>query len=287
MPTVYKGTLIMRFSPTDPQGALIAGRVAGFSENYWFAQQPTVQNLGKLGGNRMSVACPDISVVGYRVTPYTLNVGSNRLTPQPSTVYAAYYAGKYLGQTNTPEDCLRMTAKSANNKWTMFLHAIPDDVISSGNYIQQNAFVAVLTIFKQTLLGQVNQSIPVSWVGRDNSQPTARVLSVNGAAGTLVASADTGTPVGTGFIRLLRVYAEGGIPIRGSFLVTAKAAVGNTWVYTLQGLPNLTAVFPSGTIRNDVINTAQCQSVQEILVAGRKVGRPTGVYRGRRAKQRA
>jgi hypothetical protein len=288
MPTIYKGTLIMRFSPADPNGALIAGRVAGFSENYWFAINPTKQNLDRLSNNRMGVACPDISVVGYRVTPYTLNVGSNRLQPQPSTVYSTYSQGKYVGFTNSPEDCLRMSAKSANNKWTMYLHAVPDDVVSSGNYVQVNAFVGFLTGFKSALLGQLANTIPVQWVGRDNSQPTFRVLSVNGPAGTMVASGDTGTAVGTGFVRFLRVYALGGLPIRGSFLCTAKVAgAGGTFTYTLQGLPDLVATLPSGTCRNDVINTAQMQNVQEVLVAGRKVGRPTGVYRGRRAKIRA
>jgi hypothetical protein len=286
MPTLYKGTLIMRFSPIDPQGALIAGRVAGFSENYWFASNPQLINLQKLGINRMAAACPDISIVGYRVTPYTLNVGSNQLLPLPSTVYSGYIPGKYLGNTNTPEDCLRMAARSANTKWTMFLHAVPDAVIDSGSYVQVNTFVTALTLFKNSLLGTIAQTIPVSWVGRDNTQVSVRVLSVNGPTNTLVAAADTGAAVGTGFIRLRRVYAEGGIPIKGSFLVTGKVIAGGVVTYTLQGLPQLVAVFPSGTCRNDIINTAQMQSVTEILVAGRKVGRPTGVYRGRRSKVR-
>jgi hypothetical protein len=223
------------------------------------------------------------------MTPYTYTV--NRLQPLPSTAGALPLQGNFDEDgTNSPEDCLRIGCTAGViAKWTMFLHAIPDNLIGSNQYLPVPAFTQALNAWLNLAKGGARPALPaMSWVGRDKTQPSVRVLSVNPIAGTIVTSGNTNAVAGTNFIRLHRVYADTGVPIQGTFFVIGPITVGAGGVYTypVQGLPALTCSVPRGTARNDLLATSPLTNAVANILSERKVGRPSLLFRGRRSKQR-
>jgi hypothetical protein len=290
MPTVYKYSLVFNFQPDVLQGAVTPPHLGGFSENYWYANPLTQAQVTALATARAQMLSYDVSIVGWRTTPYVYTV--NRLQPQPSTAGALPLQGDFDEKgTNSPEDCLRIAAVAGVlAKWTMFLHAIPDDLIESNQYIPNRAFNLALAAWLNLSKGGAAPQLPaMSWVGRDKTQPLVRVLSVNPIAGTIVTSGNTGAVAGTNFIRLHRVYADTGVPIQGTFFVVGPVTIGAGGVYTypVQGLPALTCSVPRGTARNDLLATAPLTLATASILSERKVGRPSLLFRGRRSKQRS
>jgi hypothetical protein len=126
------------------------------------------------------------------------------------------------------------------------------------------------------------------WFGRDPTQVAQRVLAINGPAGTILTQGSLTITPNADFIRLRRVYSDLGVPIKGTFYCTAAVNNANgSWTYTVVGLPDLTLSSPSGTARRDLLASQAMVGFTVKLYASRKVGRPFGLYRGRRSKVRA
>jgi len=291
MPSIYKATLLFRFRPdTAVQGTLIPGRVAGWSESFWFQQPLTATQFTVLGNTRVKMCAPDVQIVGWRQTRY--DYAGNRLTPYHAQVGTLAMTGKSSGDTNSPEDTLRIRVSAAGVPitFTQYLHAIPDDLIESGEYVQSNQFVGNMNSWVTLLTGQLAGSPGAYWLGRDPTQVSQRVVAVSGNPAnplTIRTQASINITPGADYIRLRRVYDDAHKPIKGTFLCTAAAVqVDGTWLYTVIGLPNQTRSTPSGTARKDVILVSQVTAYQPVLLSSRKVGRPTSLYRGRRTSSR-
>lgn len=286
MPTINKLSLIFRFQQSTDITPLIAPRTAGWTESFWVGALPNQVLIGTFATARAALMCPDCAITGFRITPYTY--AGNKIQPGKSSVGTYYVAGKFNDYTNSPDDTLRMrcTAGGIPVTFTMFLHAIPDKVISSGSFIQDNNFQRFLGSFTDWITGQ--RGLPASqWLGRDPTRPSQQVVSVNIVAGTLVTAQPVAGAIAGQYLRLRRVYDDSGNPIKGSFFIVGVVVNANgTATYTLQGLPNLTRTTPSGTARQDLIAQSSITLYNPQLIASRKVGRPSLLYRGRRGKTR-
>jgi hypothetical protein len=295
MPTMYKHSFIFRFNPDIAAGApLIANRDGGWTENLWYQNPLTVDQMDYMMTKRTNLLCRDITCLGWRQTPYDY-IG-NKLIPKHGAVGSFFKAGKFGGWTNSPDDALRLQCVSAGAlaTWTQFLHAVPDNVIKSASFIQDDDFAPALQVWFQILQGRGPGAgrVPVPpacfWLGRDPSQVAQRVLSVNSVAGHITTQASTGAAKNVDYLRLRRVFDDNGLPIKGTFFVTdvINNADGSV-TYAVNGLPPLNRTTPSGTARKDLIATSALAACDARLLASRKVGRPTSLYRGRRAKIRA
>jgi hypothetical protein len=289
MPTINKASLIFRFSSAITiASALTPPRAGGWTESFWFSTPLTQAQFAAFATARAAIMCPDCQVVGWRQTPYSWTL--NKLLPGKSSVGTVFAAGKFTGQTNSPDDTLRVRglALAGQVAWTIFLHAIPDDVIDSAAYIQNNTFQTALNLIFAALKGQGTTLPAIQWLGRDPTQQSQQVQSVNGPGGTITTLVGLTGVVAGQYIRLHRVYDDLGNPIRGTFIVTNVVVnVNLTVTYTVLGLPDLVRSTPSGTARRDVIGTGAVTALQPVLLSSRKIGRPSSLYRGRRAKQRA
>jgi hypothetical protein len=288
MPTIYKTSFIFQFAPSPDVQSALAGRVAGWTENFWHQQKLTVAQITALATKRATMLGDnDCIISGWRITPYTYT--GNKLVPGHSSVGSLLIGGKSGGVVNSPDDALRMEASADGIPitWNFFLHAIPDVVISSGRYVPTVGFTRNLGIFMSYLTGTAGGIPPAYWLGRDPTQVAQRVLSVNGTTGVVKVQAPLGVVANADFIRLRRVFSDEGLPIKGTFLCTLVVVnLDGSVSYTLSGLPVLSRSTPSGTARKDVINVGVMSGAEPRLLASRKVGRPTALYRGRRAKIR-
>jgi hypothetical protein len=289
MANINKATLLFQFRPDviATPAALLAGRVGGFSESWWVQAALDVNQLAKWASMRMAMMCPDCLCIGYRFTPYTYE--KNQLQPGHAQVGSFQIPGKSPGETNAPTDTLRIRCEASGQRvtWTEYLHAIPDDNIESGLFIKTDYFDARIKAWFQSLQGIGANSFGTTfWLGRDNLQQSSQVLGVNGATGVIT----TATPivgVGVGdYVRFRRVYDDFGMPIKGSFYVTAVAIGAQSSTYTLAGFPTQSRTRPSGTVRKDLIATSALTAAYWVLLSSRKIGRPTLLYRGRRGKVR-
>jgi hypothetical protein len=288
MANIYKLSLIFRFQaePGAP-GVIVGGRIGGWTENFWFPSLLPNAAIAVVAVKRAALLCPDCAVIGWRQTPYTYT--NNKLLPGKSTVGTFFSAGKQAGTTNSPEDTMRCQAVATNPpvSWNMNLHAIPDDLIESAQFLQNNNFQIPFANWVTTLLGQTANVPQAYWLGRDPTQQAQRVLTVNGNASTLSCATVANVVPGVSYLRLRRVYDDNGNPIKGSFFVTAAAApVLGITTYTLAGLPGLNRTTPSGTCRLDLIATGPMTGLSYRSLSERKIGRPTLLYRGRRARSR-
>lgn len=287
MALIYKTSLIFRFSPSqDIFNVKSAGRVGGWTESLWFPNKLTEAQIAKLANARAGMMGADCEIVGWRITPYTY--AGNRMIPgkaQPGVLSVVGGIGTF---TNSPNDALRiqMTAGAIPATFTYFIHAMPDDSIDSGQYIEGPPFTNKFNLWASGLVAGIDAGTPPLWVGRDPTQIAQRVLSFDGATSKLTTEAATGAAAPADFIRLRRVYDDNNNPVVGAFRVSALVNNGDGSVtYTLAGFPNKTRTTPSGTARKDLINSSVITSIDIRLLAERKVGRPTSQYRGRAVKR--
>lgn len=298
MPTINKLTLIFAFRPLEEIQSTVANRVAGFSESFWYESILTVNAINAIANARVSMMCPDGYITGWRQTPYTY--AGNKLLPGKTRVGTLYLGGGQPGATNSPDDCLRISCNALGGQvvFNQFLHCIPDDNVDSATFVDTAAFTKAFSQWVKLQTGQNPAAPGAWWLGRDPTQPSQIVVGLQQGPTVLTTAASIGVAAGD-YIRLRRVYSDTGAPIKGSYLCTAAAQVGAgpMWAYTLLGLLSVTRSTPSGTARKDLINAgaiavppgspAGTQAMNIALYASRKVGRPFGVYRGRRSKQRA
>ena len=123
------------------------------------------------------------------------------------------------------------------------------------------------------------------------NNPESRVVSITSAdpvthASVIITQSATGAAVGD-YIILRRVRDDDGIPVQGSYLVSAIGASGGFTAYTVANGPTQTVTTPNGTARTDKLVLATYTGGQPNRLVARKVGRPFQQYRGRRSRQRA
>jgi hypothetical protein len=287
MALVYKTTLLFRFQPSQELfNVAVAGRVGGWSESLWFANKLTEVQIGKLANSRAGMMGADCEIVGWRITPYTYI--RNKMIPGKAQPGLLRVNGGLATFTNSPNDALRvqMTAGTIPATFTYFIHAMPDDTIDSGQFIEGPPFTPKFNLWASGLLAGADTGTPPLWVGRDPTQIAQRVLSFDGPTKVLVTEGSTGALDPADFIRLRRVYDDANNPLTGSFRVASLVNNGDGTVsYTLAGFPNRTRTTPSGTARKDIISSAPITSLDIRLLAERKVGRPTSQYRGRAVRR--
>ena len=122
------------------------------------------------------------------------------------------------------------------------------------------------------------------------NNPESRVVSITPAdavthASVITTQSATGAAVGD-YIILRRVRDDVGIPVKGSYLVSAIGATGNFTAYTVVNGPEQTVTKPNGTCRTDKLTLAAYSGGQPNRLVARKVGRPFQQYRGRHSKRR-
>jgi hypothetical protein len=291
MATIVKLTLVANFSGSPPGARFSPARQGGFTENFWLATAPTPAQINLWATLRASLMSVDSQFVGYRITPYTY--AGNKATPGHAQIGYLEVGGKtpYGSTCNSPEDAFRIRCNAAApyfSAFTQFLHSMPDAVIDSTVYQPNNAYTTQMNAWLNALTGQSRSGLVPLWFGRDPTQASARVVAVNDPANTITTiGAVQNVNVGS-YIRLRRVYAAPGAPIKGTFLVTlitAPVVPAVNYVYTVVGLPDLVASTPSGTCRNDLLASATIANAVTSIMAERKIGRPTLLFRGRRSKQ--
>jgi hypothetical protein len=288
MPAIRKFTLIFGFEP-DPLawGVEAPGRAGGWSESYWITQPTTRQQRQIWAEQRAGMLATDCAVIGYRETPYIYN--GNKLIPGHATVGTIINGGALAAGTNSPDDALRIraTAGAVPVSWFLWLHAVPDDCIQSGQFTPSNEYKNALQVYLTSLTGQGLIGQQIQWLGRDPTKVSQRVLSVDPQLQHITTQVTLGAVAGQDFIRLRRVYDDNNIPIQGTYFVVAVVNNANGSVtYTVQGLPAQTRTTPSGTARVDSISSSNCTFCEVSSLGERKVGRPTSLRRGRRTKVR-
>jgi hypothetical protein len=288
MPAIKKFTLLFGFNP-DPQawGVEVAGRSGGWSESWWFPNSLNGADRTTLAETRAGLMTTDCGIVGWRETPYTYN--GNKLIPGHADVGALFVRGALGGQVNSPDDALRIRGRAAAVpiSWYWWIHAIPDYVIQSAQYVPDPIFELAWERFRTNLQGGGILTQVAQWLGRDATQIAARVTKIDGVAKTVTTQQTTGAIAGVDFLRMRRVYDDQNLPIQGTFFVTLVTPnPDGTVTYTLQGFPNRSRTTPSGTARVDKIAVSPMTSNAITLVGERKVGRPSSLRRGRRTKVR-
>jgi hypothetical protein len=278
MPTRMQLLFDVTTDPTNKTAA--SSHSGGWSEGFWFStplsNAPTLAGL--LGALRSVLLGQEITIVGWRVENFTFS--GNRLIPGGASSGVLNLPGAAL-PIASPQICLSCNGQASgvpnNNRFT--LRGIPNAVVANGEYQPLPSYSTALTnYFAALTVGSIG------FVGRNKAGSNARVMSVTAGGVVTLNSAIGGVP-GTDFLRLNRVYADNGLPIKGSYLITNIA--GGTQ-YTLAGLiPPGPRTTPSGTARVDSIQFFSYGSIVPGRLGVKKIGRPFQGYRGRRSHARA
>jgi hypothetical protein len=270
-------------NPPNPQYAI--PHTGGWSESFW---SPTIafftsQVLAAYGNVRANLLPGQASIVGFRQSLYT--VAGNKLLPGGVSTLKRLIAGNSQNITDLPQVSLEIAglAAGAINGNRFRLGAIPDSMMTNGEYQPTPAFAGQVTSYLNLLSGRVTingVNIPaVGFVGRDLAQPTTAVNAV--ANGVVTLRQNIGGQVNVDFLRLHRVVDIAGNPLRGSYLITGI----NGNAYTLQGLPLQVVTKPNGTARLDRIGVFQYAALNVSRAVVKKVGRPFQSYRGRQSNR--
>jgi hypothetical protein len=261
---------------TDPADRTTASaHSGGWSEGLWYTSSsgPSSQLRQLIFTYRAILSSQEVSIVGYRLEQFT--IAGNKLLPGGTSSAKVLFPG--LGvPMDAPQIGLQLGGVGVGgvNTNRIVLRGLPDNVVMFGEYQPVPSYKGAVT----TWANYVIQS-GAGFIGRDKTQPSARVNNI--AAGVVTLAANVGGVQGVDYLRFNRVYNAQGLPVKGSYLITNIA--GN--VYTLQGL-NQTLILPSGSARLDRIAFFAYESIKPGRLVSKKVGRPFEQYRGRRSKSR-
>lgn len=250
----------------------------GWSESHWVntPANVTIADIRALAQPRANLLSSLASITGYRIQSFSI-VG-NKLIPEGSRSGRILIPGGSQAGLNMPQDALSifMTASGAVNVSRQSLRGMPDDYIVNGEFTPNTGYLSRVRTYMNALVNQ-------GWkfVGRDRTVPNARVLAI--AAGVVTLAGPVGGVANNSFLRLNRVFDQNGLPVKGTFLITAIA--GN--LYTVNGLGTTVVNVPSGTARIDQIAVFQYGSGEIGRTQVRKIGRPFEQYRGRASRRKA
>jgi hypothetical protein len=273
---------------TSPQNRSTAvARTGGWSESFWSASDPSalVNFRTFLGGARTILLPLAASLVGFRVSSYT--IAGNRLVPGTSQTAKIFGPGSPSFTVDAPQISLELNGQGVGvlNTNKFRIGCIPDEVVQQGEFAPTPFFAAALTNYQQVLLGvtPAGNFAPLGFIGRDLTQPSVRIVGIAANVVTTFGPVP-GIVNGSTFIRFHRAYDVDGLPIKGTYLVTAGAG---TNALTLTGFTGQTMTKPSGLVRLDALAFQAFQFTTVGATVVKKVGRPFVGYRGRRSNQTA
>lgn len=256
----------------------------GWSEGFWTPDSTPIplSGINTLCAKRSPLLPGQCSIIGFRQALYTIS--GNRILPNGTSAGKVLFPGTLAYNLNLPQDSLELsgTAVGAINSNRFRVGALPDEMVTQGEYAPTTGFSLALTQYMAYLF---TTTYNYGFIGRRLDNPTARLLSVTlGMAGaaTVVLTADVGAVPGTSYIRFNRVYGVNGNAVSGSWLVTANPAAGT---YVIAGYKGDPVIDPSGTARVDAIALFRYGSITFGRAVVKKIGRPSSSYRGRRSKR--
>lgn len=261
---------------TAPQVADSATqRTAGWSEGFWAAGDIGSTNAAIRGIAQLrALMLPSTgAVVGFRIGLYTIS--GNKLLPRGTSAGKFLFPGNPAALPDDPRAALEFSAKGDGvpNSSKFTLRGIPDGIIQGGEYAPTPGFKGLVTRYKNALLDSA-----LGFIGRDLSQPTARVLTI--AAGVVTLDGPIGGVANTSYLRMNRVRDDNDKPVKGVFRITAI----NGNAYTVTGLGATTLTQASGTARIDALDFMDFGEIDVNQSTVKKVGRPSRQYRGRASK---
>jgi hypothetical protein len=276
MPSKITFLLEVSTVPADPIFGRV--RVAGWSESHWVpnavpASAPFIQSLINARAGLLPLTG---SITGVRLANYTIS--GNRLIPGGATTAGLQKPGGSGEGTDTPQTSLMISVGSTSgiNQSKQTLRAIPDIMTQGGEFKPTPAYLGLLNTYLGLLKGG-------QWYfpGRVLSNPTSQIMSVGPAPLSQVLfdlPIDGATSPAS--VRLLRANDDAGNNISGVYRVLS--GTGNN--IQLQGLVG-PMVKPTGLGRLDQIAMFVINSASVVKTVVRKVGRPTGGYRGRQSRR--
>lgn len=264
-------------NPADTSAAI--PHTGGWSEQLWTGNQipSSSPSIRTVANSRAQLLPREASIVGARIAYY--DIEGNKLMPRGSTTVKFSYPGSAGYRTDLPQVSLEMnaTTDAGPNASRFRLRCIPDVVMIGGEYQPDSSFKRLVTTYCNLISGVTS----LGFIGRNLTNPTARVLSVAGNTVTLDGSISA--VVGSSYLRFNRTIDVLGIPIQGTYRIVNFVAPGT---YTVVGLDNRTAN-NSGTARVDALQFFDMNQVNPVRAVIKKVGRPFESYRGRASKRRA
>jgi hypothetical protein len=278
MAVVYKWSTIFQLNTVATNVTVAVNRIGGWSEGLWTQNNPTASfplwTTYML--DRAKLLPAQGAIVGYRISSY--NLAGNKLSPIGSSAGKVLYPGNPAYPCDIPQMALELGLTSAlgPNAGKLWIRAIPDQFIVTGEFAPSTGFTLALFKFMSNLVGTTD-----GWVGRNLSVPTMRVQGY--AANVISVDAVPGGVVAGAYVRFYRCNDNNGVPIKGSFLIVSVTA--NT--ITISNGPTQTLSRPSGLCRQDLLQFLTVLTWNYGSVSPKKVGAPSRRYRGRRSKVRA
>lgn len=169
---------------------------------------------------------------------------------------------------------LRVNGVDVTNVRSMRLRAIPDDMVTLGEFKPEPLFRTFLLAYLTALGGW-------RFRGSDLTQPEIALTSI-AADGTYTAAADI-TPTVNGYVKIKNTVSDDGFDYNGRYKVRSVTSnrVGRLFKWNggdvLQGTISLVVpVYP--------VIAGNADSISRMVAA--KVGRPSLGYRGRRSRRR-
>jgi hypothetical protein len=250
--------------------------VGAWSEQLWFASDIDLELRAnsQMLQKRAAMLPAEAEIIGYRKEKF--NFQGNRMVPAGTVSFNKGYPGEATFHIDAPQVSLGFVGSVNNspNRNRFFLRALPDDLCVKGEYQPTPEFAGLINRWAASVI-----AMGAGFVGRNTANAASRVNLIAGNVVTL--SADPGANVGD-YLRFFHVKADNTLPVKGTYLVTAKAGL----TFTLQGLAGHDLTHPNGLVRKDELALYQYSSINFTRVGVRKVGRPSELYRGRRAKAR-
>jgi hypothetical protein len=279
---------------TDPQDREQATpHSGGWSESFYVNGSTVIERdfFAAWANARASLLAGECSVVGYRQQLYS--VAGNKLFPGGSAGGTLNVPGGFPMDMDVPQAALMLNFTVASQPHTIRqrLAGMPDSQVMYGEYQPSPAYKGQVTKYVNGCVDGFGKGGGFAAITHDLTQREIRVVSItpvaNPPSAVLVTAGATGAVNGD-YIRLHRVRDDDGIPVSGSFMVTATAALPNgQQQYTLAGYQTgQVVVVPNGLARMDVLVVNQITGGNVNRVVVRKVGRPFVSYRGRRSKSR-
>lgn len=269
-------TLLMQLTTAPESFTVSTARTAGWSESFWQASainatDPGINDLCKV---RAALLPETAAVIGFRISLYDLD--GKTLTPRGSSTGKVFYPGTPNQITDLPQVALEFSGRALGNANSsrFTCRGVPDIFMVGGEYQPSPAYKRKVTEFCAELV-----DTPYYFMGRDLSQPSARVLSI--VNNILTVTNDIGANAND-YVIFKRVYTLQGESLRGSYSVETRTDATH---YVLRGLPAGTNVGVSGTVRKDVMALQRFGIVQPTRAVVKKVGRPFAAYRGRASKR--
>lgn len=271
---ISKLELVFSFTSAPTNLAAAAARSGGWTEGHWYnlVVTPGEEGITQLATFRARMLPIQAAIVGFRIALYT--IAGNKLLPGGTSAGALQFPGNAVYTANLPQDSLQLSgfSESSPNTDHFNLRCLPDEVTINGEWAPTTGFRNALTNFTSQLINS-----GAGFVGRVKSNP---LIAVNGYGAGVVqcAAAIPGAVVGSS-LRFLRVYDDEGVPIKGSYVITAIS--GNN--YTIANGPAQITNKPNGNVRLDQVAWFKYGTINPARTAVKKIGRPSIGYRGRRS----